>query len=111
MITKEETGRRPEGLEFEKTSRHWRPSTWRLHIKLYPQNSISKLVRNDFVVRFFFHGPLVGYLVIRRVNKAEPVFIILTHEVTSVVETRVSGFFTELDVKKPGYLDSSRNWM
>jgi hypothetical protein len=26
MLTKEETGRRPEGLEFEKTSRHWKPA-------------------------------------------------------------------------------------
>ena len=59
---------------------------------------LTLLVGDDFMVGFFFQGPLVGLLVIRRVYKAEPFFVVLAHEVASVVETREAGFFTELDM-------------
>jgi hypothetical protein len=53
-------------------------------------NKHPGLIGDDLVVGDFFHGPLIGNFVIGRVNKAEPLFVILTHEVASVVETRVS---------------------
>ncbi|MCK5836957.1 MAG: hypothetical protein KAH09_06790, partial [Desulfobacula sp.] len=83
------------------------PGTYRMHLEvivLLKETYYNKhpgligLISNDFDVRFFFHGPLIGDFVIGRVNKAEPLFVILTHEITSVVETRISGFFTEIDV-------------
>ena len=46
------------------------------------------LISDDLVIRYFFQRPFVGLFVVCRVDKAEPLFVILTHEVASVVESR-----------------------
>ena len=62
-----------------------------------------ELGRDDLDIRNFFHVPFALGRIVLGVHKAEPVLIILSRMVGLVVEARVTGLFTILDVAQVGF--------